>query len=107
MKEQCEHCHNMVVGQFSPSDTRKWLTALAKKGGMKAVLSAAGSVIPGFGTVSGFIAGTAIDVIYGKDINKLVDKVADAFDDNKIYVFTCPNCGHTWTRHEDELMYYN
>lgn len=104
MKEQCTHCHNMVVGQFSPSDTRKWLTALAKKGGMKAVLTAAGSVIPGFGNVTGFIAGTAIDVIYGKDINKLVDKVADAFDDNKIYVFTCPNCGHIWNRKEDDII---
>lgn len=105
IKEQCEHCHNMVVGQFSPSDTRKWLTTLAKKGGMKAVLTAAGTAIPGFGNVTGFLAGAAIDVIYGKDINKLVDKVADAFDDNKVYVFTCPNCGHTWTRKEDDLVY--
>lgn len=103
MKEQCEHCHNMVVGQFNPSDTRKWLTALAKKGGLKAVLGAAGSVIPGFGNVSGFIAGAAIDVIYGNNINKLVDKVADAFDDNKIYVFTCPNCGHAWNRKEGDV----
>lgn len=94
----------MVEGQFSPSDTRKWLTALAKKGGMKAVLTAVGSVIPGFGNVSGFLAGTAIDVLYGKDINKLIDKVADTFDDNKVYVFECPNCGHTWTRKEDLIL---
>ena len=72
---------------------------------MKAVLTAAGSVIPGFGNVSGFIAGTAIDLIYGKDINRLVDYVADLFDDNKIYVFTCPNCGHSWSRKEEDLEY--
>lgn len=102
IKEKCNKCHNTVVGEFSPSATRKWLTTLAKKGGMKAVLTAAGSVIPGFGNVAGFIAGTTIDVIYGKDINKLIDKVADAFDDNKIYVFTCPNCGHTWSCKEEE-----
>lgn len=97
MNEQCPHCHNIVVGRFSPSDTRKWLTSLAKKGGMKAVLTAVGSVVPGFGNISGFLAGTAIDVIYGKDINKIVDKAADAFEDKKIFVFECPNCGHTWT----------
>lgn len=106
MDEQCPHCHNIVVGRFSPSDTRKWLTSLAKKGGMKAVLTAVGSVVPGFGNISGFLAGTAIDVIYGENINKLVDKLADEFDDNKVYVFECPNCGHTWTRKEDELAYY-
>lgn len=103
VKEYCPHCQNIVVGEFSPSEIRKWLTALAKKGGMKAVLTAAGSVIPGFGNVSGFIAGTAIDIIYGKDINKLVDYVADQFDDNKIYTFTCPKCGNVWMRNEDEL----
>lgn len=97
MKQQCSKCHNTVVGQFAPSETRKWLTALAKKGGMKGVLSAAGSALGGIGAIPGFLAGTAIDVIYGKDINKLVDKIADQFDDNKIYVFECPNCGHTWT----------
>lgn len=104
IKEKCNKCHNTVVGELSPSATRKWLTTLAKKGGMKAVLTAAGSVIPGFGNVAGFIAGTTIDVIYGKDINKLIDKVADAFDDNKIYVFTCPNCGHTWSRKEYNIQ---
>lgn len=90
------------MGEFTPSETRKWLTALAKKGGMKAVLTAAGSVVPGFGNVSGFIAGTAIDIIYGKDINKLIDYIADLYDDNKVYVFTCPNCGNTWSRKEIE-----
>lgn len=69
------------------------------------MLTAAGSVIPGFGNVSGFLAGTAIDLIYGKDINKLVDYVADLFDDNKIYVFTCPNCGYSWTRKEEDLIF--
>lgn len=103
--EQCSKCNNTVVGEFTPSKTREWLTALAKKGGMKAVLTAAGSVIPGFGNISGLLAGTAIDLIYGKNINELVDYVADLFDDNKIYVFTCPNCGHTWNRKEDEAKF--
>lgn len=103
MIDSCPQCHNEVVGEFSPSSTRKWLTTLAKKGGMKAVLTYAGSVIPGFGNVAGFFAGAAVDVIYGNDINKLVDKVADMFEDNKLYVFTCPKCGKTWTRKEDSL----
>ena len=36
-KEKCSHCQNIVIGVFTPSETRKWLTALAKKGGMKSV----------------------------------------------------------------------
>lgn len=103
--EVCNKCNNTVVGEFSPGATRKWMTALAKKGGMKAVLTAAGSVIPGFGNITGFLAGTAIDVIYGKDINKLIDKIADEFDDNKIYVFTCPNCGNRWSRKEEDIVH--
>lgn len=101
MKEQCTNCKNAVIGKYTPSETRKWLTGLAKKGGMKAVLSAAASVIPGFGTVSGFVAGTFLDIKYGNNINKLVDDVADKFDDYKIFVFECPNCGHKWTRRQD------
>lgn len=103
LKQLCSKCHNTVVGEFTPSKTREWLTALAKKGGMKAVLTAAGSVIPGFGNTAGFFTGAAIDIIYGKNINELVDYVADLFDDNKIYVFSCPNCGHTWSRKEEDL----
>lgn len=95
--ERCG-CGNIVVGSFNPNTYRKYLTTVAKKGGMKAVLTVAGSVIPGFGNIAGFVAGTVIDVVYGDDINKLVDKVADEFESHKVYVFTCPNCGKSWTK---------
>lgn len=103
ISEICEQCHNTVIGEFTPSATRKWLTALAKKGGMKAVLTYAGSVIPGFGNIAGFLTGAAIDVLYGDNINKMVDKIADQFEDNKLYVFTCPQCGNAWTRAENQI----
>lgn len=102
--ESCPHCGNTVAGQFNPSSTRKYLTGLAKTGGMKAVLAAVGSVVPVFGNIGGFLAGGAIDLIYGDDIKKFIDKVADEFDDNKVYVFECPNCGHTWSRKEDDIQ---
>lgn len=101
--ERCPHCGNTVVGQFSPSATRKVLTTIAKKGGMKAVLAYVGSVIPVLGNIGGFFAGAALDIIYGDDIKKYIDKVADEFDDNKIYVFDCPQCGNSWARKEDEI----
>ena len=107
LTEVCSHCNNTVAGQFSPSNTRKWLTAIAKKGGMKAVLAAVGSAVPVIGNIGGFLTGTAIDLIYGKDIEKFIDKIADEFDDNKIYVFECPQCGHSWTRKEDEIGLYD
>lgn len=105
--EICPHCNNTVVGQFNPSNTRKYLTGLAKSGGMKAVLAAVGSVVPGFGNVAGFLAGGALDLIYGDDIKKFIDKVADEFDDNKVYVFDCPQCGHSWAKKEEEIGSYN
>lgn len=95
--EKCK-CGNVVEGSFKPTDTRRYLTGIAKKGGMKALLGVAGSVIPGFGNIAGFLTGTAIDLIYGKDIDKFIDKIADQFEDKKVYVFTCPNCGRSWTR---------
>lgn len=98
MNETCSRCNNVVTGQFNPSNTRKYLTGLAKTGGMKAVLAAAGSVIPGFGNIAGFLAGGAIDLAYGKDINKYIDEIADMFDTYKVYVFTCPKCGKSWTK---------
>ncbi|MDE6721796.1 MAG: SEL1-like repeat protein [Bacteroidaceae bacterium] len=63
---------------------------------MKTIMTVAGSVIPGFGNVAGFVAGTAIDVLAGDKINKFVDNIADAFEDDKVYQFSCPNCGHEW-----------
>ena len=77
LTEVCSHCHNTVAGQFSPSNTRKWLTAIAKKGGMKAVLAAVGSAVPVIGNIGGFLTGTAIDLIYGKDIEKFIDKISE------------------------------
>ncbi|MDE6084663.1 MAG: hypothetical protein K2G11_09275 [Muribaculaceae bacterium] len=106
LTEVCSHCHNTVAGQFSPSNTRKWLTAIAKKGGMKAVLAAVGSAVPVIGNIGGFLTGTAIDMLYGKDIDKFIDKIADQLDDNKVYIFECPQCGHSWTRKEDEIGLY-
>lgn len=93
----------MVEGKFSPSGTRKFLTGLAKKGGMKAVLAYVGSVVPGIGNIGGFLAGGVVDFIYGDGIKKYIDKVADIFDDNKVYVFDCPKCGNSWARKEDEI----
>lgn len=103
MTEICPHCNNTVAGIFSPSATRKVLTSIAKKGGMKAVLTYVGTVFPGIGNIGGFLAGAALDLIYGDDINKFIDKIADVIDDNKIYVFTCPQCGHEWSRKEEDL----
>lgn len=101
--ERCSQCGNMVVGSFNPSTARTYLTKIAKKGGMKALLATVGSVIPGFGTIAGFLTGTVIDVMYGKNIDKFIDKAIDAFQDKKVYVFTCPNCGKSWTNKYDTI----
>lgn len=91
MNQQCPKCHNVVVGQFKASTSRNILTTIAKKGGTKAILG-------GVGGPMGFALGVAVDLVAKDHINKLVDNVADEFDGNKVYVFECPNCGHTWTR---------
>ena len=92
-----------MEGSFNPSTARTYLTKIAKTGGMKALLATVGSVIPGFGTIAGFVTGTVIDVMYGKNIDKFIDKAIDAFQDKKVYVFTCPNCGRSWTRKYDTI----
>lgn len=102
--ERCPNCGNTVTGSFNPSTTRVFLTKIAKTSGMKGLLAYAGSVIPGFGTVSGFLAGAVIDTFYGKDIDKTVNKIADAFEEKKIYIFDCPKCKKKWTREQKDAV---
>lgn len=101
---KCPHCGNATMGVFKPSTTRRFATAAAKEGGMKIILTAAGSVIPGLGNVAGFVTGTAIDVLAGDKINRFIDNVADVFEDDKVYHFSCPNCGHEWKDAGDDSV---
>lgn len=93
---QCPHCGNTVNGTIVRSAGSKAVRTLIKKGGMKAVLTSAGSVIPGFGNVAGFVAGTVIDAAFGEQIGEMVDKVTDNFVEDNMYSFSCPNCDYTW-----------
>ena len=99
VKEKCSACKNMVVGELKRSRGSKLARNVVKKGGMKSVLTLAGSVIPGFGNVAGFAAGTVIDTLYGDKINKLVDAGVDLYKEDSLYIFKCPNCGKTWSKH--------
>ena len=94
---KCRKCGNYVRGIFTPSETRRVVTNIAKKGGMKGVLTAAGTIIPGFGNVAGFITGAAIDHFYGDKINEYVDEAVDQFTDVEKYKFDCPCCHYKWT----------
>lgn len=97
--ETCPKCGNVVDGKIKRSTISKGVRGVIKKGGMKATLAAAGTVVPGFGTVPGFLVGAAIDAVYGDKINNLVDKTADSFIKDEQYEFSCPKCGHKWTSH--------
>lgn len=99
---ECPHCGNAVEGHIVRSTTSKMIRSVIKKGGMKAALTAAGSVIPGVGNVAGFVAGTALDAIFDKQIGEMVDNVADTIVEDTVYSFSCPNCGHTWTQSESK-----
>lgn len=96
MNEKCPKCGNIVVGEVQRSTGSKIARTVLKKGGMKATLAAAGSVIPGFGTVTGFLVGAGIDALYGDKINKVVDDGVDIFAEDMSYKFSCPKCGRTW-----------
>ncbi len=104
--ERCPNCGNVVEGKVKRSTASKVTRNVIKKGGMKTVLGVAGTVVPGFGNVAGFIAGTAIDAIWGDKINNAVDDAADILVEDTNYSFTCPNCGHTWVHNESEQIGY-
>lgn len=86
----------MVHGEIQRSNFSKSIRNVIKKGGMKAALTAAGSVVPGFGNIAGFAVGTAVDVLYGDKINQVVDETADSFIEDNVYEFNCPKCHHVW-----------
>lgn len=94
--QKCPHCGNIVEGKIQRSTTSRAARNVLKKGGMKTALTLAGSVVPGFGNVAGFVAGTAIDAIWGDKINNAVDEAADIFVEDNKYSFCCPNCGKQW-----------
>lgn len=96
--QECPHCGNIVEGKIQRSTTSRAARNILKKGGMKTALTIAGSVVPGFGNVAGFVAGTAIDAIWGDKINNAVDETADIFIVDSEYLFCCPKCGQQWTR---------
>lgn len=102
--QKCPHCGNIVEGKIQRSTTSRAARNVLKKGGMKTALTLAGSVVPGFGNVAGFVAGTAIDAIWGDKINNAVDEAADIFVEDNKYSFCCPNCGHTWNCTEDSPL---
>lgn len=101
---KCPHCGNWTLSEINRSTISKGVRGAIKKGGMKGVLTAAGTVVPGFGNVAGFIAGTVIDAVYGDEINEFVDGAADMIMEDTTYSFNCPGCGHHWTMEEKEIL---
>lgn len=95
---QCPSCGNYVVGKIERSTGSKLSRKIVKKGGMKAVGFAAGSIVPGAGNVVGFAAGALLDCVLGDEINKGVDDIVDNFVKDDTYEFVCPKCGKKWTK---------
>lgn len=103
-KVKCPHCGNWTLSEINRSTMSKGVRGALKKGGMKGVLTAAGTVVPGFGNVAGFVTGTVIDALYGDEINEFVDGAADLIMEDTTYSFTCPGCGYDWTMEEKEIL---
>lgn len=96
---RCPSCGNYVIGNIKRSTGSKLTRNLVKKGGMKAIGFAAGSIVPGVGNAVGFAAGALADCLMGEEINKGVDELVDTLvvtDDT--YEFVCPKCGKKWTK---------
>ena len=97
INQKCPHCGNYVEGKLERSAVSKAARNVIKKGGMKTVLSAAGTIVPGFGNAAGFVTGAVIDAVYGDRINDVVDNVVDGYITDTIYSFYCPKCGNRWS----------
>lgn len=100
---QCPSCGNYVLGKIERSTGSKISRKIVKKGGMKAVGFAAGSIVPGAGNVVGFAAGALLDCVLGDEINKGVDNIVDNFVKDDTYEFVCPKCGKKWTKKYNSL----
>lgn len=96
MIQQCPLCGNYVEGKLIRSTASKAARTVLKKGGMKAALGTAGSIIPGIGNVTGFVVGAAIDAAWGDKINEAVDGIVDEYITDEEYSFKCPKCRHQW-----------
>ena len=81
---QCPSCGNYVVGKIERSTGSKLSRKIVKKGGMKAVGFAAGSIVPGAGNVVGFAAGALLDCVLGDEINKGVDVIIKTLEEEAL-----------------------
>lgn len=111
VSERCLHCGNIVEGHKIKSYVNKLTRQGAKSaahsltgvGAMGTGAAVGSAILPGIGTLVGGAVGLLGSTIFNQKVNEKIDKTIDKVEDDYIvmdYEFTCPNCGHKWTKNE-------
>lgn len=111
VSERCLHCGNIVEGHKIKSYVNKLTRQGAKTaahsltgvGAMGTGAAVGSAILPGIGTLVGGAVGLLGSTIFNQKVNEKIDKTIDKVEDDYIvmdYEFTCPNCGHKWTKNE-------
>lgn len=111
VSEKCPHCGNIVEGRKIKSYVNKLTRQGAKSaahsftsvGAMGTGAAVGSAILPGIGTVVGGALGFLGSTMFNQKVNEKIDKTMDKVEDDYLvmdYEFTCPNCGHKWTKNE-------
>ena len=99
MNQQCLECGNHTEGKVVMTLPRKLTRCAFQEGGAK-VVGGVFTLFLGSGAIGVIAAGILANTLFGDKVNEMASFVESFVFHETEYEFTCPLCGHTWTKKE-------
>lgn len=99
MNQQCLECGNYAEGKVVMTIPRKLTRCAFQEGGAK-VVGGVFTLFLGSGAIGVIAAGILANTLFGDKVDEMASFVESFVFHETEYEFTCPLCGHTWTKKE-------
>lgn len=99
MNQQCLECGNYAEGKVIMTLPRKLTRSAFQEGGAK-VVGSVFTLFLGSGAIGVIAAGILANTLFGDKIEEMASFVESFVFHETEYEFTCPLCGHKWTKKE-------
>lgn len=99
MNQQCLECGNYAEGKVVMTLPRKLTRSAFQEGGAK-VVGGVFTLFLGSGAIGVIAAGILANTLFGDKVEEMASFVESFVFHETEYEFTCPLCGHKWTKKE-------
>ncbi|MBE6300650.1 MAG: hypothetical protein E7085_02175 [Parabacteroides distasonis] len=99
MNQQCLDCGNYAEGKVIMTLPRKLTRSVFQEGGAK-VVGGVFTLFLGSGAIGVIAAGILANTLFGDKVEEMASFVESFVFHETEYEFTCPFCGHKWTKKE-------